>query len=126
MQIIYNQVIQERMQQHNNAKTVFEEKIAVFIASVKTLEQEGSISPSSFYRQLPNMSHTFLALSTQWMSSPSRKWRLGVSSRFHLTVLCLVWVKRIRRQGEFRILSCNPNGGNLVIMTKILEHLPDF
>ena len=73
-----------------NVKTAFEEKIFVFIASVKTLEHKGSNSPSRFYRQLPNMSHTFLALSTQWMSSPSRKWRRGVSPRFHLTVLCLV------------------------------------
>ena len=36
------------------------------------------------------VSHTFLALSTQWMNSPSRRWRRGVSPRFHLIILCLV------------------------------------
>ena len=37
-----------------NARTVLEEKIDLFIASAKTLEREGSISPSSFYGQLPD------------------------------------------------------------------------
>ena len=41
---------------------------------------------------LPTISHTFLALSTQWVSSsPSRKWRRGASPRFHLIVYCLVF-----------------------------------
>ena len=62
----------------------------------------------------PAVSHTVLALSSQWMSFPSRVWRRGVSPRFHLIVLCLVWIKRIRRQGEFKILLCNTNGGNLL------------
>ena len=54
-----------------------------------------------FMGNCPTIGHMFLALSTQWMSFPSRQWRHGVSPRYHLIVLCLVWIKRIRRQGEF-------------------------
>ena len=35
--------------------------------------------------------------------------------RFHLIVL--VWIKRIRRQGESKILFCNPNGGKILVRT---------
>ena len=48
-----------------NPTTVLKEKIVLFIASAKTLEREGIISPSCFYGQLPTISHTILALSTQ-------------------------------------------------------------
>ena len=48
-----------------NPTTVLKEKIVLFIASAKTLEREGIISPSCFYGQLPPISHTILALSTQ-------------------------------------------------------------
>ena len=54
-----------------NVTTVLEEKIVLFIALGKILEREGSILPSSFYG--PAISHTFLALSTQLVSSPSRE-----------------------------------------------------
>ena len=37
-----------------NITTVLEEKIVLFIAAAKILEQEGSISLSSFYGQLPD------------------------------------------------------------------------
>ena len=37
-----------------NVTTILEEKIVVFIASAKILEREESISPSSFYRKLPD------------------------------------------------------------------------
>ena len=40
----------------------------------KTLEREGTVSSCSFYGQLI---HTLLALSTQWMSSSSRKQERG-------------------------------------------------
>ena len=43
--------------------------------------------------------YTFLALSTQWMSSPSRKWRHGISSRFHLVVFVFA-VPKSRRELE--------------------------
>ena len=63
----------------------------------------------------PTVSQRFLGIPIQWMSSSSREWRRGVSPRFHLIVLCLVWIKRIRRQREFKILLCNPSGGNLLL-----------
>ena len=37
-----------------NVATVLEEKIVLFIGSAKIPEREGSISPSSFYGQLPD------------------------------------------------------------------------
>ena len=37
-----------------NVTTALEEKIVLFIASAKIPEREGSISPSSFYGQLPD------------------------------------------------------------------------
>ena len=37
-----------------NVATVLEGKIVLFIGSAKTKEREGSISPSSFYGQLPD------------------------------------------------------------------------
>ena len=43
------------------------------IAFAKILEREESISPCSFYGNCPTVSHTFLVLSTQWMSSPYMK-----------------------------------------------------
>ena len=43
-----------------NVATVLEEKIVLFIGSAKIPEREGSISPSSFYGQLPDyQSHDF-------------------------------------------------------------------
>ena len=56
-----------------NVTTVLEGKIVLFIASAKILEREEIISPFSFYGQLPTISHTLLALSTQLASSPSRE-----------------------------------------------------
>ena len=67
-----------------------EEKVVLFIASAKIPVRERSISHLAFMGNCPSISHTFLALSTQWVSSPpSRKYRRGVSPRFHLIVLCL-------------------------------------
>ena len=34
---------------------------------------------------------------------------MGSAEDFLLLFLCLVWIKKIRRQGEFRILLCNLN-----------------
>ena len=44
----------------------------------------------------PTIGYTLLALSTKWMSSPSKKWRRGISMRYHFIVLYLVWIKWIR------------------------------
>ena len=46
----------------------------------------------------PTIGYTFLALSTKWMSAPSRKWRRWISMRYHFIVLYLVWIKNIRGQ----------------------------
>ena len=61
-----------------------------YIAPAKILEREESISPFKFMGSCPTINHTFLALATQWMSSPSRKWELGVSPRLCFIVIC-VW-----------------------------------
>ena len=53
----------------------------------------------------PTTIYTFLTLSTQWMSSPLRKWGLMVSSRFY-------HISRNRRQGESKIP--NTSGGKLL------------
>ena len=68
------------------------------------------------------ISHMLLALSTKRMSFTSRKWRRGVNSRYHLIVLCLVWIKRIRRQGKFKIPLCNPSGGNLFLRQSRIQN----
>ena len=55
-------------------------------------KRKGCISSSSFYGQhlfKPTIIQTFLALTTQWMSSPSRKWGCGVSLWFHLVAFVL-------------------------------------
>ena len=41
---------------------------------------------STFMGSHPTISHTFLALATRWMSSPSRKGKHGVVPRLHLIV----------------------------------------
>ena len=73
-----------------NVATVLEEKIVLFIASAKIPEREGAHHHSAFMGNCPTISHTILALFTQWVSSPSRESKRGVSPKFHLIVLCLV------------------------------------
>ena len=64
---------------------------------------------SSFYGQVSTrLLVTGFNPSLPMVSSPSRNWRRGVNPRFHLIVFCLVWIKRTRRQREFKILLCNP------------------
>ena len=46
----------------------------------------GTSHHAAFLRNWPTIIHTFLALFTQWMSSPSWKLGLAVSPRFHLVV----------------------------------------
>ena len=67
-----------------NVATVLEGKIVLFIGSAKIPEREGGAYPH------PTISHTILALSTQWVSSPLREQKRGVSPKFNLIVLCLV------------------------------------
>ena len=56
-----------------NVTTALEEKIILFITSAKIPEREGASHHPAFMGNCPAISHTFLALSTQWMSSPSRE-----------------------------------------------------
>ena len=58
--------------------------------------RETSYQPD-FMGNCPTVSQSFLALSTQWMNSPSREWRSEISPRF--IVLSLVWIKRLSRRG---------------------------
>ena len=46
------------------------------------------------------------------MHSPSRKWGCGVSQS--LLYLCLVSIRRIKIQEEFKVPLCNSSGGNLL------------
>ena len=65
-----------------NVATVFEEKIVLFIASAKIPEREGAYHHSAFMGNCSTVSHTILALSTQWVSSPSREQKRGVKISF--------------------------------------------
>ena len=56
-------------QNHYNC---LEEKIVLLIDSAKIAEREGPSHHPSFMGNCPAISHRLLALSTQWMSSPSR------------------------------------------------------
>ena len=61
-----------------NVATVFEEKIVLFIASAKNSQRRGgggggAYRHSAFMGNCVTISHTILALFTQWMSSPSRE-----------------------------------------------------
>ena len=62
-----------------NVTTVLEGKIVLFIASAKMTEGEESISTPAFMGNSPTISHSFLALSTQLVSSPSRDLKHGIS-----------------------------------------------
>ena len=73
----------------------------MFILRLKSWSASGASHHPVFMGNCPTIGHMFLVLSIQWMSFPSRKWRWGASPKYHLIVLCLVWIKRIRRQGEF-------------------------
>ena len=46
----------------------------------------GASHHSAFMSSWLTTIHTTLASSTQWMSSPSRKWERGFSLRYHLVV----------------------------------------
>ena len=87
---------------------------------LKYRSARGASHHPAFIDNCPTVRHTFLALSTQWMSSLSMVWRRGVSPRFYLIVLCLVWINRIRRQDEFKILLCNTSVGNLLLRQSLI------
>ena len=82
---------------------------------LKSRSSRGAFHHSAFMGSCPTISHTFFALSTKWMSCPSRKWGRGVSPRFHLLIFVFLWIRRIRTQEEFKIPLRNPSGGNLLL-----------
>ena len=53
--------------------TVLEGKVVLFIATAKIPEVRGATHHSAFMGNYPTISHTYLALSTQLVSSPSRE-----------------------------------------------------
>ena len=70
----------------------------------KYWSDRGASHHQAFMLNCTTVSHTFLTLSTLWINSPSREWSRGVSLKFHLIGLCLVQIKRIRRQGDFNLV----------------------
>ena len=56
-----------------NVATVLEGKIVLFIGSAKIPEREGAYHHPPFMDNCPTISNTILALSAQWVSSPSRE-----------------------------------------------------
>ena len=52
-----------------NVTTALEEKIVLFITSAKIPEREGASHHPAFMGNCPAISHTFLALSSQLVSS---------------------------------------------------------
>ena len=81
---------------------------------LKSGSAKGASHHLTFIGSHPIISYTFLALPTQRMSSPSRKWERGIGSRLHLFYLWLVWIRRIGGWQEFKIPLCNPSSGNLL------------
>ena len=55
----------------------------------------------AFIGNCPTISHKFLLLSIQWMSSPLKKWRRGVSPRFHFIVFVFGVNPRVFRSPRF-------------------------
>ena len=100
--------------------TVLEGKIVLFIATAKIPEPEGSYSPFRFYGQLSDYeSHVFGLIHPvgEFSFKGVKMWgqsEISSCPRFHLIVLYFVRIKRIRKQGELKILFYNPSGGNLL------------
>ena len=57
--------------------------IIIIIIQLKPWSARGASHHLAFLGNWPTTIHMYLALSTQWMSSSSRKW---VSPRYHLVV----------------------------------------
>ena len=56
------------------------------VPQLKPWRTRGVSNHQAFMGNWPIIIYTFLALSAQWMSSPSGKWERGVSPRFHVVV----------------------------------------
>ena len=76
----------------------------------KSWSTGGASHHSAFTGSSPTISHTFLDLPNKWMSSSSRKWEHGISSRLYLIVCD--WCESGELGGR-----CNSSGGNLLIQS---------
>ena len=94
-------------------------RMVVHIASAKIPEREESISPSSFYGNCPTISQilSVLSIPSGWVLTGNED--VQSEQDFILLLLCLVWIKRIRRQRECKIPLCNPSGENLLMQSHI-------
>ena len=63
--------------------------IFCILLQLKSRSARGASHHPVFMGSRPTISHTFLALPTQWMSSPSKKWERGVRPRLHFLVFVL-------------------------------------
>ena len=91
-------------------------RIFVFIASAKILEREGE----HFIIQILWAAAQLLV--TRFLPCLPNGWVLlqgyedvGSVQDFTFLYLCLVWIRRVRTQKEFKIPLCDPSGGNLLL-----------
>ena len=75
--------------------TVLEEKLFCLLLQRKSWSKRGASHHPAFMGNCPTISHTFSALSTQWVNHVLLQWVLPQES-----VLCLMWIKRIRKWGS--------------------------
>ena len=97
-----------------NVTTVLEEKLVLFITSEKLVLFTGNCL---------TISHTFLALSTQWLVLLLQG-NGDVESSHNFIELFCIWCEYrelgMEGKGEWlRILLCNPIGGNLLWQSHI-------
>ena len=74
-------------------------------ALAKTLDRKGASHHPAFMGKWLTIIHMFLALSTHWMSSPSKKRGRVISPRFHLVVL---WILLWPKSRSARVASHHP------------------
>ena len=84
-----------------------------YIASAKILEHEASISPFRFQWQPPGYWSQDFSLACQVDEFSFKEMKTWGQFKFISYCICLVWIRRTRRQ-EFKIPLCNSSGGNLL------------
>ena len=92
---------------------------------LKSRSVRGAFHPPGVMGSWPTISHTFLpCLPSGWVLLQGNE-DLGSVKDFIFLYLCLVWIRRIRTQEEFKILLCNPSGGNLLLRQRIPSNIID-
>ena len=92
----------------------FVSKICLLLP-LKSWSARGPSHHPTFMGYCQTISYMFLVLSTQWMTSPSRKRGCGVSPRFHLFVFVFEVNQEKEEEGEFKMPLCNPSGKKLLL-----------